>query len=655
MLPIERFACSLLAFRREKKPPFFIDLSHLAWSVLFPTEMKEFYDPLPFLAYCFAIADDCGYITHALKSTLNGLAFRCSAGENEFRNVITEKESLLKEYKKNCPSSASHSPTLDEDTPFSMQDYTLLLSIVGLLTSIADNVVFAIISRHYVDEKVSTFGFSAASSDEVQDILQKINDFARVIQDLGASKTSYVVVRIRGRHDSNIENLYSALVMAIALHVCKLSKFIEIETLLHSTMPVQQDKVVALLKPAITPTAPTEHDFLKRVILIGDTRAGKSTVGNAFISRQYEEQFRTSDGTTGTLSIERRERMDVIDNKIHITEVYDTPGLNDVNGLDMLYAANIEDTIRSIQLVSSYVMAVSADEGVKNAMFQAMQNYKELFGESMGKKLIVLLTVNKPADEKALKHRINLNKTYIKKMDKDIPMDRVFCVSLHDLRDPSQNWSFSHQIIERIANECRDMRLELVETIRKELEALQANIKKKVSMVEERLGYVINSGWLAFNDLVNEYEESEFTKMTTLVTGFFNGFAMKKATKMSKLTAVASLGLLNPRSKTALHVFAMNERAMKAYINFMNKNERRSRHSGLLAEFSKFLKDEKFSVSVKPLRTLRNGTIRLRRFSITILDAENEKLRDLVKHLTSILSEEEKEAIADGLVKMELS
>lgn len=85
-------------------------------------------------------------------------------------------------------------------------------------------------------------------------------------------------------------------------------------------------------------------------------------------------------------------------------EVYDTPGLNDKDRLDVLCEAVIEDHIHTLQRASTLSMTINVDGRLNNSMRCALESYKKLFGEGSSSMLLVFLTVNEPAtyDEQEL-------------------------------------------------------------------------------------------------------------------------------------------------------------------------------------------------------------------------------------------------------------
>ncbi|CAN8064709.1 unnamed protein product [Agarophyton chilense] len=131
--------------------------------------------------------------------------------------------------------------------------------------------------------------------------------------------------------------------------------------------------------------------------MVGNTRCGKSKVGNALLER--EGVFEVSKGVTGTMQLKDGHRTDVVNHESWCTDVYNTPGLNDKDGLDVWYEAAIEDHIKILQQKSSLIMTVNVDGGISRATFDSLDMYKKMFGEDMASMLILVPTVNEPASE----------------------------------------------------------------------------------------------------------------------------------------------------------------------------------------------------------------------------------------------------------------
>ncbi len=189
-------------------------------------------------------------------------------------------------------------------------------------------------------------------------------------------------------------------------------------------------KTIVLLRPEPVEREKPDYDHLCRIFLVGDTRTGKSSLGNALTQTSA---FNVSKGMTGTLHIGSQEVVVTQSGYRCLCEVYDTPGLNDKDKLDVYYQAAIEDKIVGLQQANALVLTISVDGGITDSTRRAIDEYKALFGQNMVRMLIVVLTTNESADKRACDHLIEMNMGTLVGLIDGITISNVKCISLEDL------------------------------------------------------------------------------------------------------------------------------------------------------------------------------------------------------------------------------
>ncbi|PXF40430.1 hypothetical protein BWQ96_09858 [Gracilariopsis chorda] len=555
--------------------------------------MVDLLNPIGFLADSIAIANALGLYTPAQKANQDKL-------HNLIESAKEDIQMMNEEIKGQCDiikSQISAATVVEvrsrlQDIAIPPEKLELLIVLCLCMKAHSSTVVFAIVVKYPVGRISATLGFAGMSCDRIEDFVKGIDRFYRTLQHVNATKTAYVNVRIRGKYDTETESL--------------------------STYGDE----------------PNEYDQLRRVYLVGNTRSGKSTLGNALLRKSL---FTVSKRMTGTMRIERGERVEELNGDIWRTDYFDTPGLNDKDGLDVWYQSAIEDHIKTFQRASTLIMTVSADSGINGAAFQSLGNYKELFGQSMASMLIVVLTVNDAAEESELELVKALNLPTVAGLDARLDHQNVFCVSLYDLRHNYD--SASRRTVQRIASRCKSMSMKLVEALADRYRSLQNALREKRGSLEKELTSLIDEGWQAYDQLTEQFENSAYVKLTADEDGWFDGFVMKKTSPSKKSMAFMTAGVLNRIRKFAIHVNHDSEISTSLWNRFLEENKSDRHNRDLMWFFGDLLDRKGLAVVVQELGTVLVGSLRVNRFTIRIFDPVHYTHDELHTYLQEKLDE----------------
>ena len=615
--------------------------------------MSVLLDPLGFVADSIAIANALGFYTSAQQEQTNRLLKELSDVSHQVQ--VLNEQSVAQCEQITCKITTAAvvevRSRLQNITAIPSQQLELLIRLLFSIKECANNVIFAIIVKYRYGRTAATLGFAGSSSDAIEELVKKVNMFCRSISAVKQDMTAYVTVRIRGKYTSQLENICSATLTAIATEVCNLSSKVELANVRECQLQPLGTKTVVLLQPGQHEEERGEYDRLRRVFLVGDTRSGKSSLGNALLQ---QELFAVSKGMTGTMQIARGESAENINDELWVTEIYDTPGLNDKDGLDVLYQAAIEDHITILQRASALVMTVSVDAGMTQSAFKSVAAYKTLFGDSIGSMLIVVLTVNETADAEELRDHLELNWPTVSGIDNRIMKKNVFCVSLFDLRGRTR--SASHGVVNDIRLTCRAMPMKVIEAIEERFRQLQESMLKGSADVEKEVESIMNDGWQRYEYLSEQYEASAYAKLTggCNSSGFVDGFVMKRTSTGKKVLAWTSLGMINTIRKDAIHIRPQGKTAERAWHKFVEKYGCGDLHRcDLMWLFGNLLDDWGLGVIVSDRRTTFVGTLRVKRYDVRVFDPVNrthEELRHLLQTYLSQFQQEQEEELRPELI-----
>lgn len=93
-----------------------------------------------------------------------------------------------------------------------------------------------------------------------------------------------------------------------------------------------------------------------------------------------------------------------------------------------------------------------------------------------------------------------------------------------------------------------------MESLRSRYHQVEQSLIRKSADVEKNIQRLVNDGWVAFDNLTEQYESSPFVKVTDKLSGCFNGLVMKHTDKCKKVLVVQTFGSVNLIRKVAIHV-----------------------------------------------------------------------------------------------------
>lgn len=553
-----------------------------------------------------------------------------------------------------------------------------LIKQLLLLKYCSSDIIFSIILRYPRADGTATQGFAAQSDDKIEDIIAKIDKFMFTISTIKEKNiTAYVCVRLRGRYDNKIENFASAVTTTIATEICQLPQSI---SLMSAENQLESDgaKTKVFLRPKETrlkAIADFEVDVRKRVFLIGDSRTGKSTLGNAIHRYEGKEEssgsltsihgahdggppFKESRGMTGTLSIDNVRYVAELTDKMGTTletmtvEIYDTPGLNDKDGLDVLYESLIEDKIFLTEKVSTFIMTIGVDGGLNGSSIKSIENYVKLFGNNIYSMLIIVLTTIETVSGDRLKNIRDDCLSDVLSINRNIKEEHIFAVSLPDLRN-QQFESKSYEVIGEIKNLLTGMRLQLTQILREQLQLLRQSVGVEDEKARKALRLYMNTGWQKFEYLATNFRNSGFSKMVWIPK--HEGFVYQVQSLLKSIISgkISSIKWREILGKTIIQVDTWDERSALAWEKFKEENKGNKRSRELMQELGDFLYDEDLSVVVmkKEIEGLKKHHSSL--YKLSICDAnfiKHRKLKETVDELLDGKTTSLRKELVDQLV-----
>lgn len=391
-----------------------------------------------------------------------------------------------------------------------------MLQLFFILKQIS-NIAFAVIIRYKVGPRAATLGIAGSTADSIEDLVSSLERLNRAIKASGSQGTALVGARSRGRRKSELENRVCAVLCCTVSAVLGFPAVSKADDIYAWCLVPSGSKTVVLLRSQAVELEKPDYDVLRRVFLIGDTRTGKSALGNAMTRTN---NFKVSKGMTGTMHIDCKEVVRDVSGTIWVTKIYDTPGLNDK---DVFYQAAIEDKILALQQASELVLTIAVDAGITNTTQTAVNEYKSLFGEGMVNMLIVVLTTNVSADKDEYQELIEFNWPTLRGLIEGISRSNVMCLSFEDLR--STDTSDSYEIVDELLLRCQAMELKVIEFLSARHRKINANLHKKRDEVKRAVDETIDEGWTAHEELTDGFEAAPYAQVGPR---FFPGFVFNR-------------------------------------------------------------------------------------------------------------------------------
>ena len=574
--------------------------------------MEALYNPVGFAADVLAICNAFGIRTPAQKQEWDDLMERIdeiNSNINQLSENITESEKNIQNTIRDCSIDIIRL-SLPKNLQIPSESCDLTLKLFSIIKGVKKRIVFAIVIRSPFRNNVKTIGMAGASTDRIDDLLLALNRLYVSVTSSTHSKTTFISARCRGKTDIDLENKVAAALSCIVMEVLGLPPVGDLTDMLRSDLGPCGKKTIGLLRAKTPKVELLDWDELCRIFIIGDTRTGKSTIGNAMTQNTT---FTVSKGTTGTLNVCCEKIVKNIDGTRWLTEIYDTPGLNDKDHLDPYYIASIEDTIVAVNEVSALVLTISVGEGIKGSILDCIETYKKLFGTRMTSLLFIVLTTNDEADEEDCEEWIDLNYDTIVGYIPGLNKKNVLCVSLPDLRNGTD--TYSHMVVSRLMQKCRSMRLTIVESLMEELADLEINLREKRVATQAQVQKCVNDGWLKYERLMKEYESASYSKVCSDHLGFVNGFVYKHCNPKTRVLTAASAFLYHPTPKNAVHISYSHS---EFWDKFVQSEKQNSDDSGAMRRFGDTIEREGLAVLVEEMASTFVGTRKVRRHVIRL-------------------------------------
>ena len=606
--------------------------------------MEALYNPVGFAADFLAICRACGVRTPAEKREWNELMGRFDEIDSK---IDQHSESVLEAMQKiqdtirDC-SISNIRTRLPKNLSIPSELHDLTLNLLFVIKSVKMRIVFAIVVRSPSRNYVKTVGMAGASTDRIDDVFLELNRVQHSLQSFTNSKTTFITARCRGKTNTDLENNVLAALACITMEVLGLPPVVDLTDMHLSDLAPCGNKTIGLLRAKTQKVEREKWDELCRIFIIGDTRTGKSTLGNAMTQNTT---FTVSKSTTGTLNVCCEKILESINDNRWLTEIYDTPGLNDKDHLDNYYLASIEDTIVAVNEINALVLTVSVSEGIKGSILDSIKTYKKLFGKRMTSLLFVVLTTNDRADEEECEELIDVHYSTIVGYISDLDKRNMLCVSLRDLRNGTD--TYSHLVVSDLIRKCQSMELKIVESLMEDYADLVIHLRRNRRVTQEQLQKRIDNEWLQYEELRKEYESASYSKVCIDNWGLVNGFVHKDCSRITKkLLSV----------KTTIHIAYTD---IEIWRNFVRAERNSGDSTGAMRRFFDAIEKEGLAVIVEEMATRMCFAMKVRRHIIRLwnprqdaakalrefIDAKKVKLPDLEPYIFERLENQNLAAI----------
>lgn len=589
-------------------------------------------NPIGFVADVISICNALGFQTPAQRAESKAFMKEILAlqdGVEELSDMIFKSEEHIKraistaaviEIRSRLPNNLS----IDNRVVDSM------IKLLFILKQVPARVTFVIAIRYTLGEESATLGMAGSTNDDIHALIKSINGLGRSMKVSKRPMTAFVGARCRGRHNLEAESVVLAALCCLVAEVFGLPIVGDAEDVSRSRMLPAGEKTVVLLRPLPVECEKPEYHQLCRIFLVGDTRTGKSSLGNAI---SQTSAFKVSKGMTGTLHIDCEYVLQTNNGIQLLTEVYDTPGLNDKDGLDVYYQASIEDKIIALQLANSLVLTIAVDSGITNSTRLAIEEYESLFGRNMVNMLIIVLTTNDSASRKECDFLIEKNWPTIASLVDGITLSNVMCVSLHDLRSSEE--SYSHSAVADLLLRCQSMPLKMIDSLSEKYSKIRCNMLKEKGQIHYDLAEITKDGWTAYDELTENYESAPEVKVTDMCE---IGFVYKRTSTAKKLLSVVSLGACNLIRKFAVHVEFTDPDDEIIWDKFLNL-ELTNSHDAMRV-FGDMLEEEGLAVQVKVGNPTKIGTLLVRRSYVSVFNPERNARNRIAKFIDKLPAKE---------------